>query len=156
MLRNSAGADHGPRLPERRQLALYRAPRSSTAWLRPAPARRQGLYRYNGPLRIGDFRFRKIDSTGELEEFIPGHKANVPLERYSVFARANYELTDNIEAHFTAQNVESEVTQLWQVSPATGGWSHTIPHGTGIYAPSLAANGVTHAAGLSRRAASTG
>jgi iron complex outermembrane receptor protein len=102
-----------------------------------------GLYRYNGPLRIGDFQFRKIDSTGELEEFIPGHKANVPLERYSVFARANYELTDNIEANFTAQSVESEVTQLWQVSPATGGWSHTIPHGSGIYAPSLAANGTT-------------
>ncbi len=102
-----------------------------------------GLYRYNGPLRIGDFQFRKIDSTGELEEFIPGHKANVPLERYSVFARANYELTDNIEARFTAQNVESEVTQLWQVSPATGGWSHTIPHGNGIYAASLAANGTT-------------
>jgi outer membrane receptor protein involved in Fe transport len=102
-----------------------------------------GLYRYNGPLTIGDFPFRKIDSTGELEEFIPGHKANVPLERYSVFARANYELTDNIEAHFTAQSVESEVTQLWQVSPATGGWSHTIPYGTGVYAPSLAPDGVT-------------
>ena len=107
------------------------------------PGSTAGLYRYNGPLRIGDFQFRKIDSTGELEEFIPGHKANVPLERYSVFARANYELSDNIEAHFTAQSVESEVTQLWQVSPATGGWSHTIPYGTGIYAPSLAADGVT-------------
>jgi iron complex outermembrane recepter protein len=107
------------------------------------PGSTAGLYRYNGPLRIGDFQFRKIDSTGELEEFIPGHKANVPLERYSVFARANYELTDNIEAHFTAQSVETEVTQLWQVSPATGGWSHTIPHGTGIYAASLAADGVT-------------
>ncbi len=47
-----------------------------------------GLYRYNGPLRQGDFQFRKIDAEGELEEFIPGHKANVPLERYSVFARA--------------------------------------------------------------------
>ena len=59
-----------------------------------------------------------------------------------MFARANYDLTDNIEAHFTAQSVESEVTQLWQVSPATGGWSHTIPYGTGIYTPSLAADGV--------------
>jgi iron complex outermembrane recepter protein len=102
-----------------------------------------GLYRYNGPFRIGDFQFRKIDSTGELEEFIPGHKANVPLERYSVFARANYDITDNLTAHVQTQSVEAEVTQLWQVSPATGGWSHTIPHGTGVYAPSLAADGTT-------------
>ena len=65
----------------------------------------------------------------------------MPLTRYSVFARANYDITDNLTAHVQAQNVEAEVTQLWQVSPATGGWSHTIPHGTDIYAPSLAANG---------------
>ena len=85
-----------------------------------------GLYRYNGPLRQGDFQFRKIDAEGELEEFIPGHKANVPLERYSVFARAQYDLTDSIQAHVQATAVESHVVQLWQVSPATGGWSHTI------------------------------
>jgi iron complex outermembrane receptor protein len=101
-----------------------------------------GLYRYNGPLRQGDFQFRKIDAEGELEEFIPGHKANVPLERYSVFARAQYDLTDGIQAHVQATAVESHVVQLWQVSPATGGWSHTIPYGPDLYAPSLAADGV--------------
>src|SRR5215475_7876768 len=42
-----------------------------------------GLYRYNGPLTEGDFVFRKIDGQGFLQEYIPGHKANVPLERYS-------------------------------------------------------------------------
>ncbi len=102
-----------------------------------------GLYRYNGPLRQGDFQFRKIDAEGELEEFIPGHKANVPLERYSVFGRAQYDLTDNVTAHVQASSVESHVVQLWQVSPATGGWSQTIPYGTDLYAPSLAADGVT-------------
>jgi outer membrane receptor protein involved in Fe transport len=102
-----------------------------------------GLYRYAGPLTQGDFPFRKIDATGELEEFIPGHKANVPLQRYSAFFRAEYDLSDTISAFVRAQAVESHVTQLWQVSPATGGWSQTIPHGGDLYAPSLAADGVT-------------
>ncbi len=55
-----------------------------------------GLYRYNGPLTEGDFVFRKIDGQGYLQEYIPGHKANVPLERYSIFARGEYQLTDDV------------------------------------------------------------
>ncbi|RPI62660.1 MAG: hypothetical protein EHM50_03580, partial [Lysobacterales bacterium] len=142
VLRNAAGAITG-RVYLNDDNSVYTGAAIFDGVSPAGPGSTAGLYRYNGPLRIGDFQFRKIDSTGELEEFIPGHKANVPLERYSMFARANYELTDNVEAHFTAQSVESEVTQLWQVSPATGGWSHTIPHGSGIYAASLAADGVT-------------
>ncbi|MET0292058.1 MAG: TonB-dependent receptor [Steroidobacteraceae bacterium] len=107
-----------------------------------------GLYKYKGPLTQGDFPFRKIDGTGELEEYIPGHRANVPLERYSLFARGIYDLTDTISASLQATSVETSTYQLWQVSPATGGWSSTIPHGTGIYAPSLNANGSTNAAYL--------
>ena len=102
-----------------------------------------GLYRYNGPLTQGDFVFRKIDGQGFLQEYIPGHKANVPLERYSLFTRGEYKMTDTISLFLQANNVEAKTTQLWQVSPATGGWSSTIPHGSGIYAPSLASNGST-------------
>ena len=102
-----------------------------------------GLYRYNGPLQEGDFTFRKIDGQGFLQEYIPGHKANVPLERYSLFARGEYEIGRDISLLLQANNTEAQTTQLWQVSPATGGWSSTIPHGTGIYAPSLAADGST-------------
>ncbi len=40
-----------------------------------------GLYRYNGSLTQDDFVFRKIDGQGYLQEYIPGHKANVPRER---------------------------------------------------------------------------
>ncbi len=102
-----------------------------------------GLYRYNGPLTEGDFIFRKIDGQGFLQEYIPGHKANVPLERYSIFARGEYQMTDDISLYLQGNNAESQTTQLWQVSPATGGWSSTIPHGSGVYAPSLAADGST-------------
>ena len=102
-----------------------------------------GLYKYNGPLQEGDFTFRKIDSQGFLQEYIPGHKANVPLTRYSLFGKAEYALTDKVTAYIQASDVESETVQLWQVSPATGGWSSTIPHGSGIYAPSVGAGGAT-------------
>jgi len=102
-----------------------------------------GLYRYNGPLTEGDFVFRKIDGQGYLQEYIPGHKANVPLERYSLFARGEYQLTDDVSLYLQGNNTETSTTQLWQVSPATGGWSSTIPHGNGVYAPSVAADGST-------------
>ncbi len=102
-----------------------------------------GLYKYDGPLQEGDFTFRKIDSQGFLQEYIPGHKANVPLERYSLFMRGEYKWSDLLSVHIQGTAVEDSTTQLWQVSPATGGWSATIPHGTGVYAPSLGANGST-------------
>lgn len=102
-----------------------------------------GLYRYNGPLTEDDFVFRKIDGQGFLQEYIPGHKANVPLERYSIFARGEYQLSDDISLYLQGNNVEAKTTQLWQVSPATGGWSSMIPHGSGVYAPSLATDGST-------------
>ncbi len=107
-----------------------------------------GLYRYDGPLQEGDFPFRKIDGQGYLQEYIPGHKANVPLRRYSVFARARYDLTDTVSASIQATSVQTHVVQLWQVSPATGGWSQTIPHGSDIYAPSLNGDGTTVSAYL--------
>lgn len=107
-----------------------------------------GLYRYDGPLREGDFQFRKIDGQGYLQEYIPGHKANVPMRRYSVFASARYDLTDKISANIRATSVQSHVVQLWQVSPATGGWGQTIPHGSDLYAPSLNSDGTTVSAYL--------
>src|SRR6185369_4633508 len=72
-----------------------------------------GLYRYNGPLTEGDFVFRKIDGQGYLQEYIPGHKANVPLERYSIFARGEYQMTDDISLYLQGNNVEAQTTQLW-------------------------------------------
>src|SRR5690606_38340514 len=42
-----------------------------------------GNYRYNGPEFIDGTPFRNFDPDGRLEENILGHKANVPLERFS-------------------------------------------------------------------------
>lgn len=102
-----------------------------------------GMYRYRGPLDLDGFPYRKIDAQGEIEENIIGHKATVPLERHSMFARANYEVADGLDVFVQTTNVESNLRQLWQWSPAVGGWHAPIPHGNGIYAPSLEADGVT-------------
>lgn len=102
-----------------------------------------GMYRYSGPLDLNGYPYRKIDEQGELEENVIGHKANVPLERTSMFARANYEIYDGLNVFVQTSAVESSVRQLWQWSPAVGGWHADIPHGNGIYAPSLQADGVT-------------
>ena len=113
----------------------------------PGSGSTAGLYRYNGPFTNPDGTlFRKIDGQGFLQEYIPHLKANVPLERYSLFAKGEYELTDSVSLHLQGNIVESSTFQLWQVSPATGGWSSTIPHGTGVYAPSVDASGNTLAA----------
>jgi iron complex outermembrane recepter protein len=102
-----------------------------------------GRYRYEGPLDLNGFPYRKIDEQGEIEENIIGHKATVPLERTSMFARANYEIYDGLNVFVQTNNVESNLRQLWQWSPAVGGWHAPIPHGTGVYAPSVLANGNT-------------
>lgn len=112
------------------------------------PGSTAGMYRYNGPLEYDGLPYRKIDAQGELEENIIGHKATVPLERHSFFARANYEIYDGLNVFAQATNVESNLRQLWQWSPAVGGWQASIPHGDEVYAPSVNASGATVASYL--------
>jgi hypothetical protein len=38
-------------------------------------------------LTVDGFPFRKISAHGTIEQNIVGHKANVPLERFSMFGR---------------------------------------------------------------------
>jgi iron complex outermembrane receptor protein len=102
-----------------------------------------GNYRYNGPTFIDGTPFRKLDPDGRWEENIIGHKATVPLERFSTFAKAHYDLTDNVTAFAQINVSESNLRQLWQWSPAAGGWGQNIPHGDGLYEPSLDADGIS-------------
>jgi iron complex outermembrane receptor protein len=107
------------------------------------PGGTAGNYRYNGPTEINGTPFRKLDPDGRWEENIIGHKATVPLERFSVFAKAHYDLTDNVTAFAQVTSAESNLRQTWQWSPAAGGWGQDIPHGDDVYAPSLAADGIS-------------
>ena len=146
VLRNSIG-QIGGRIYLNQDGTVYTGASIFNAVSPPGNGSTAGLYRYNGPFNNPDGSlFRKIDGQGFLQEYIPHLKANVPLERYSLFAKGEYELTDSVSLHLQGNIVESSTFQLWQVSPATGGWSSTIPHGTGIYAPSVDTNGNTLAA----------
>ena len=116
-----------------------------------SPGAAAGLYRYTGPLNItegnanlpGNYPLRKIDSRGLLQEQMPYFQANVPLDRTSIYGRAQYNLTPHIQAYTQFIAATSDTERLTLTSPALGGWGVHVPHGTGIYAPSLMADGVT-------------
>jgi iron complex outermembrane recepter protein len=96
-----------------------------------------GAYRYNGPLTVNGVAFRKIDAQGHIEENQIQEMASIPLNRYSIFGRGRYDITDNISAFIQGNFAESHTETLLQYSPASGPWSVNIPHGTGIYAASV-------------------
>lgn len=102
-----------------------------------------GAYRYNGPL---DGLFRKIQANGQIGQNQLDNLVSTPLTRYSLFGRGRFDLTDHatffVEGNFNTNHVDT----ILQFSPAVNGWAVTIPHGTGIYAPSVDANGNTLAA----------
>jgi outer membrane receptor protein involved in Fe transport len=112
-----------------------------------------GTYRYNGLYNTsrdnylvpGDFPFRKIDAEGQLSESFMNFEANIPLDRTSVFGRAQYDLTDKVTVYAQLMGVTSNTRRYWTQSPAVGGWSMVAPYGTDMYAPSLNANGTTNA-----------
>ena len=111
-----------------------------------------GVYRYNGLYDVvpgnanlaGDYPWRHIDAEGHIQQEIPYFTANVPLDRTSVFGRAEYDLSDSVTAYAQYLGVESSTERLWSMSPMTGGWGMSIPHGTDIYGPSLNQDGSTN------------
>ncbi|RPI63964.1 MAG: hypothetical protein EHM50_01435, partial [Lysobacterales bacterium] len=125
---------------------------------------RAGAYRYNGlfntsrdnALVPGDYPYRKIDAEGQISEHLLQYEANIPLDRNSTFARAEYEVTDGLTAYAQILSVESSTRRLWSNSPAVAGWGMTAPYGTELYTgdaargipSSLNANGTTNIAYL--------
>lgn len=60
-----------------------------------------------------------------------------PLERFSLFGRAKYDLSDNVTAFSQAMFVSTSVQTRHQPAPATGSYGAAIPYGTQVYQPSL-------------------
>jgi outer membrane receptor protein involved in Fe transport len=111
----------------------------------------QGVPRINGQevpfdqlLSYG--RFQKLDPTdGQLRtQMVPG-LVQAPLERWSTFARARYDFNDNMSmfANFMF-NDSTSGTGVTGPALMTGGWRTYVPHGQGIYAPSLNTDGSTN------------
>jgi outer membrane receptor protein involved in Fe transport len=105
-----------------------------------------GAFRYNAgtiePTTGLPWRYRDA-ITGNLKESQIRQLAQIPLERYSLFGRAHLDLSDSITAFAQVLYSENSTRATGSDPPMLGGWRTNIPHGSGIYAPSVAANGNT-------------
>jgi iron complex outermembrane recepter protein len=110
---------------------------------------------YNGPLVVDGLTFRKLrvdndpappNLNGAIGENNLLRQVSIPLERHAVFGRALLNITDNMSAFMQANFSEDKTDTLLEYAAATGGRAVEIPYGTGIYAPSVGANGNTLAA----------
>ena len=109
-----------------------------------------GTYRYEGPFNVDNYGqfpglpFRVTQPDGNLKENTWYQLASIPLERLSSFAKGHFAVSDNIEVTGQAMFTRTEnKTALGATSDTIGVWGAQIPFGTDIYAPSLAADGVT-------------
>ncbi|MEJ0036025.1 MAG: TonB-dependent receptor [Gammaproteobacteria bacterium] len=91
---------------------------------------------------LNDPRY-KIAPTNQLIENNFDLRYSSPLERYSMFGKADFKITDHVTAFAQVNFVNTWNTQVLQPSGATGGFGATIPYGNDIYGPSRAADGST-------------
>jgi outer membrane receptor protein involved in Fe transport len=86
---------------------------------------------YNGPangaLDAGRNSMVNRLSNGNLDQKYITQFASTPLERYSLFMRGNYELTDNVSAFVQANYTNTTVTTRGNLAPAITVWSVPIP-----------------------------
>lgn len=102
--------------------------------------RQQNGLGYTGPTT---FPYKIRAHNGSLEQGSPRSYASTPLTRYSAFGRAVYDMTDSISAFAQGSFVMTNVDTVLFPTPLTG---VAIPHGNGIYAPSVDSSGNTLAA----------
>ncbi len=151
VLRNGAGGVTG-RAYWNNDGTIYTGGASFNGGSPEGPGSTVGVYRYNGPFNItqgnanlpGSYPWRKIDAQGRIQEQMPEFVANIPLDRTSLFGRAQYNLTDRVQAFVQFLGVTSSTDRHTLVSPALGGWGVMVPHGTDTYAPSLETDGTTN------------
>lgn len=89
---------------------------------------RVGAVGYTGPLN--DEFFLLGDGTanpGTLSANNMNQMITTPLERYSLFGRANYEVTDNLNVFLQANMSQMRVDTILNHAPATSQWAATIP-----------------------------
>src|SRR5690606_13863288 len=104
-----------------------------------------GNFRYNGPTKTADGKTYRyiLDSSGNLTENWVDQQHSAPLSRNSMFGRARIEIAENVAAFGQMLVAESESEHRERIVGMIGGWGGTVPHGAGIYAPSVDTNGNT-------------
>jgi outer membrane receptor protein involved in Fe transport len=104
---------------------------------------RQGAVSYNGPLGGDSYRKIQVFNGNVLGQTNTEGLVSSPLERYSLFSRAVYDINDDIRAFAQGTFSKVEVNSVGPWNLGIAGAAASIPHGTGIYAASLLANGNT-------------
>jgi outer membrane receptor protein involved in Fe transport len=108
---------------------------------------RDGAFRYNGGLndeRGLPLRFieqSNASSNGQLRQNELAEYLQIPLDRYSLFGRGHYDLSDNVRAIAQVLYSRSSTEQRQAASPMLGGWRASAPHGQGTYGPSVVSLG---------------
>ncbi|HEU4617694.1 MAG TPA: TonB-dependent receptor [Gammaproteobacteria bacterium] len=108
-----------------------------------------GAYRYNGSFFDAEgLPWRYIEdsnasSDGQLRQNEVHEYLQIPLDRYSLFGRGHIDVNDNLRVFAQVLYSESDTEQRQAASPMLGGWRASAPHGNGVYAPSVDANGNT-------------
>src|SRR5690606_24240786 len=65
---------------------------------------------------------------GNLAENFLQSLVSSPLKRYSLFARATYDVTDTMQAFVQGNFTTVDVDQVLQYSPSTLGWGAMVPN----------------------------
>ncbi len=99
-----------------------------------------GAVGFDGTLNDGTYRLR---SNGVLVENYKDGRISSPLTRYSIFGKADYEITEKVKTFVQTNFVRTEVNSVNQVTGVDGGFSASIPYGNGLYGPSVDAQGNT-------------
>jgi outer membrane receptor protein involved in Fe transport len=104
-----------------------------------------GSGRYNGPFLDwdGETSWRKYKTDGTLIQSRTQLQAQLPLDRNSLFTRGHFDLTDNLHVFGQGLFTDSTSRALGPLTGFVGGWGAAVPHGSGIYAPSVDTNGNT-------------
>jgi iron complex outermembrane receptor protein len=87
----------------------------------------QGGLGYNGPIAPQTLQYKRQSNGNLTGNFIEGLVSS-PLERYSVFARSTYEVTDNMQAFVQGNFTSVDVDQVLAYSPSTQFWGASIPN----------------------------
>jgi outer membrane receptor protein involved in Fe transport len=109
------------------------------------------VYGYNGDI---DGLFRKVTDAGTIGENNLAELASIPQDRWSFFAKAHYDFSDNISFFSQSYFAKTSTVSVSQFAPAVSGWGTLIPHGNAVYTgnaalntpSSLNADGTTNAA----------
>jgi outer membrane receptor protein involved in Fe transport len=92
---------------------------------------RGGVQFFNAPALQGDLIYKRAN--GALNFVDTTAFAVLPLTRYNMFARGNYEINDWLTVFGQGLYSSTKTTTTQQGGSITSGWDVFVPYGTGVY-----------------------